>query len=196
MHHRTALVLGQEQLVVGLAGRAVEVHPQDAPVAHRGRGAVVLRLVAVDPEQVARADDVALAVVVQRALAADAQLDQVGGQVLAGGVVLRPAVEVAQLLHVGDGGAHRLGGRHGDPVGLIRQIQIEAQLYTCHETTPFSSAQPSENDKMPRLCNYLPTLVNDKPGFNDLYYYISNYVNMQAHETLDETQGMQRIADF
>ena len=131
-HHHAALVLRQEQLVVGLAGRAVEVHPQNVPVALCGRGAVVLGLGAVDPEQVARANDVALTVVIQRAFTADAHLDQVGGQVFTGGVVVRAAVEIPQLLHIGDGGAHSLGGRHRDPQGLVRQIQVEAQFHTRH----------------------------------------------------------------
>ena len=127
-----ALVLGEEQLVVGVAGRAVKVDPQQAALVVPRRGAVILRLGAVNPENLPRAHDVMLAIVIQLGFAADAQLDQVGGQVFPAGIIIRPAEEIAQLLYIGNGGAGCRGRGDREPGGFLLQVQVVADFYLRH----------------------------------------------------------------
>jgi len=130
--HRALLVLRLEDVVVGRARRAVEVHPQDAPVARLGRGAVELRVLAVNPEQLVRQDRVGLAAVVQKALARERVFDEIGGQALAPRVVSAVRDKVAQLLYVEDGILRRLARRDRQPDRFWVKIQVVAQFDRAH----------------------------------------------------------------
>ncbi|MPN49884.1 hypothetical protein SDC9_197508 [bioreactor metagenome] len=79
IHQRIAAVLGEKELIIRLCGLSVEVHPEDAPCALLGRGAVILRFFAVDPEELPGLDGIDTAVIFEDAFAGNAVLNQVGG---------------------------------------------------------------------------------------------------------------------